>query len=445
MQKIRIFLALLLFGAVSMVSALTVESILGKDGSFFKMADGDVFLSANSPYYRYFRWVSGDRYQARYPGWKNSPRDLTFADQTLAEALFRFDKDRSLKSIDLSIFNRGDNGDIPYAQFEDQRDKIKNHISSQTKQPSVRKTGKLASGMRIERQIWIADGLAYVLRSSMTKGRSKKENRPEFIQLEIKPFDPNKDPRKTSVQHSDRSAIQSKKDLVENVVRQRNNTVFIDHIPMVDQGEKGYCVVAATERVMRYFGINTVNQHLLAQLTSSSRQEGTSIDAMLEAVGDAGSKLGVYLSEEYCLIEDYNDVKHLVRDYNRQARRNDVPKVEIVQFGNQIDVLRTISSMDPKTYIQIRSKSRDVRNFKKLIQKNIDKGLPLAWSVFLGIVPEINLKQAIGGHLRLIIGYNFAADKIIYSDSWGAGHEKKEMDLKNACAITQRILLFRPR
>jgi hypothetical protein len=37
---------------------------------------------------------------------------------------------------------------------------------------------------------------------------------------------------------------------------------------MVDQGEKGYCVVASVERVLRYYG-GTVDQHELAQIANS--------------------------------------------------------------------------------------------------------------------------------------------------------------------------------
>ena len=34
---------------------------------------------------------------------------------------------------------------------------------------------------------------------------------------------------------------------------------------MVDQGQKGYCVPATVERVLRYYGINDLNMHQLAE------------------------------------------------------------------------------------------------------------------------------------------------------------------------------------
>jgi hypothetical protein len=43
---------------------------------------------------------------------------------------------------------------------------------------------------------------------------------------------------------------------------------------MVDQGDKGYCVVASVERVMRYYGA-AVDQHELAQVANSDAAIGT--------------------------------------------------------------------------------------------------------------------------------------------------------------------------
>jgi hypothetical protein len=38
--------------------------------------------------------------------------------------------------------------------------------------------------------------------------------------------------------------------------------------------------------------------------------------------------------------------------------------------------------------------------------------------------------------MRLIIGYNMKEQTIIYSDSWGAGHEKKTLPAAEAAAMT---------
>jgi len=59
--------------------------------------------------------------------------------------------------------------------------------------------------------------------------------------------------------------------------------VVIKDVPMVDQGEKGYCVVAACERLFRYYGIKT-DANELAQLANSSAMYGTSLQAMMESL-----------------------------------------------------------------------------------------------------------------------------------------------------------------
>ena len=46
--------------------------------------------------------------------------------------------------------------------------------------------------------------------------------------------------------------------------------------------------------------------------------------------------------------------------------------------------------------------------------------------------------------MRLIIGYNAKNHTIIYSDSWGAGHERKVMPADTAFAITNGMLVLTP-
>ena len=52
------------------------------------------------------------------------------------------------------------------------------------------------------------------------------------------------------------------------------------------------------------------------------------------------------------------------------------------------------------------------------------------------MVEEEQIPQAVGGHMRLIIGYNSIANEVLYSDSWGLGHEEKRMSLDDAWTMT---------
>ena len=46
--------------------------------------------------------------------------------------------------------------------------------------------------------------------------------------------------------------------------------------------------------------------------------------------------------------------------------------------------------------------------------------------------------------MRLIIGYNTKTNELLFSDSWGAGHEKKRMPLDDAWSITTGLVTIEP-
>jgi hypothetical protein len=65
-------------------------------------------------------------------------------------------------------------------------------------------------------------------------------------------------------------------------------------------------------------------------------------------------------------------------------------------------------------------------------------------ALFLGVLPEKDVPLASGGHMRLIIGYTRAKDGLIYSDSWGAGHEEKRMPFDQAFTMTLGLRMLVP-
>ena len=67
---------------------------------------------------------------------------------------------------------------------------------------------------------------------------------------------------------------------------------------------------------------------------------------------------------------------------------------------------------------RLKSKS-GISRFEKEIEASINEGIPLLWTVTVGIYEEpMRLPQSRGGHMRMIIGYNKAKREIIFSDSW---------------------------
>jgi hypothetical protein len=118
---------------------------------------------------------------------------------------------------------------------------------------------------------------------------------------------------------------------------------------------------------------------------------------------------------------------------------------EIPDPGNFIDVGRIYGAMDFEVLKEARTKSKaDVSRFQRAVQSHIDAGIPLLWSVQLGLSKEPGIPQNAGGHMRLIIGYNTMTQEILFSDSWGAGHELKRIPALDAWAITTGMTTIEP-
>ena len=140
---------------------------------------------------------------------------------------------------------------------------------------------------------------------------------------------------------------------------------------------------------------------------------------------------------------DVRDILGLVKDYNRIAKRDHASLIP--DPGSSIDVPAIYAAMQPAVLKEARTHNKsDLARFQRTAQMHIDQGIPLLWSVQLGMVAEPGLPQASGGHMRIIIGYNSKTQEILYSDSWGAGHELKRMKADDAWTITTALMSIEP-
>lgn len=413
---------------------------LGENNELFS-ATTNSFVLKN----RMFRWVSDKREAARYAAFRNPVR-ATFLGFPVCEAIVTFNGSRPEKFY-LSIYNRGDAGPMEYEAFEKLTDSFNTALTELTGEKGEEQKGRLASNMFLNASFRVANGYLYTVKWS-TSGRSKRDSRPEYLQLEIEKFNPQDDPRKQSLVRVDRSKVERSSNLIDNVRRKTDGTVWIANIPMVDQGAKGYCVAAVAERILKYYGVDDVTQHTIAQI-SGTTDAGTSSRMMLEALGKAGSKFGIRIRSRYSAeIESVEELEKLVSRYNTQARRARLKKIAVVQRGNYVYVGETMAQMDPRIFRKLRcdGESRGMNSFRREIRNRINSGLPLVWCVLLGLVNEKQKTlQPGGGHMRLIIGYNDKDDTIVYSDTWGAGHEFKTMPLEDAWVMTMRLISIHPR
>ena len=182
---------------------------------------------------------------------------------------------------------------------------------------------------------------------------------------------------------SKKERVIHKKDLAGNVRKNDSGDIWIENIPMVNQGPKGYCAPATMERVLRYYGITQITMHQLADVGSTK---------------DGG---GTYL-----------------KNLNRA----------ITPFRHQYD-------LDMRSCGEVRVSS---------LKRYIEQGIPIIWAMHAnqGAVqfwnrsrqmrprarsPQEWLKTARKfrfpaggqGHFCLIVGCNEKTDEIAISNSWG--------------------------
>jgi hypothetical protein len=141
------------------------------------------------------------------------------------------------------------------------------------------------------------------------------------------------------------------------------------------------------------------------------------------------------------------DLDYSSRKYQSFMRKyNGVSKKMGKRVLDTDNYIYFFGGLDPEVLREVNGKGPTYDKFMKAVKENIDKGVPVMWALQLGLFPENGQKtpQASGGHMRLIIGYNTEKNEIIFSDSWGAGHEKKRMAAPDASAATMGLYLLQP-
>lgn len=439
MHRIVSLLILVLLAFTLNAQQFELRELLDGNDPFTLRADEFV------PKHKFFRWLSAGREGARYAAFKN-PVKLTFLGFPVLEAILYFENNQ-LTKLYVSLYNKGDAGEIDYGKFEMLVARFNEALSRQTGEKGTEQRGRLANNMVLYANFRVSDDILYTVKWSAS-GHLKRDMKPQYLQFEMEPFNPKDDPRKQSLVRVDRTKIETSKDLAANVRRKADGTVWIDNIPMVDQGAKGYCVAAVLERILKYYGIDDVNQHTLAQIMKMQGNGATSA-MMLDALDKAGSKFGIKAKTRYSAeIETIEDLSKLISKYNNLARRAKKKKIAQVQKGNIIFVGQTMAQMDPGIFRKLRCDgySRAMNSFRRDIQSRVNAGLPVGWCVLLGLVNEKQKTlQVAGAHMRLIIGYNAADDTIVYTDTWGSGHEFKTMSLEDAWVMTMRTIYINPR
>ena len=255
----------------------------------------------------------------------------------------------------------------------------------------------------------------------------------------------------------DKHVAKGRKAITDNIIRDPRGDVFVDNVPMVDQGQKGYCAAAAAERVLRYYGLD-IDEHEIGQAAGTSAEEGTSTKDMKDAVDSIGRRfrlatVTLYGDFEKPVEERIQSLEKEVSSYNKVAKKLKKPEIGeniyITRRGSMIeyDPRAVDEAMDPEVLKEMKVNGGLKSKYKKFmadVHQYVNAGMPLFWSVKLGTYPETDLPQARGGHMRLIIGYNDKKKELLYSDTWGKGHELKRMPADWAWTISRCLMVMKP-
>ena len=384
-------------------------------------ADGSLWGSDMAAFNRQFagaRYAQVDEHTLRF----TRKSSVKFGELNLTELLVSFDPEtKKVCLLQGSVYNKGDDGPMEKEMFTDT---LKSAVEALNTLTGVagkpHRVSKRDAGIKLQATLWQTEDCAILLEAAASGKR--KDYTSEFIRVAIGPDE-------EALERGGSQDVTHRNALREKVKKEDNGDVWIEGIPMVDQGEKGYCVPATVSRVFAHYGMDGVDQHTLAALCKSSGANGTSTDVMARALGDISRSFHMRVNPlDKITYADY------ISAYNAAAKKLKKPLINP----------RREPMFDPDVLMEARAgKDIMVRKWMKPITKAIDAGLPVLWSVVLAF-PEQGMQQAGGGHMRLIIGYNEEKGTIIYSDSWGAGHEKKEMPAEQACAMSQLRYILKP-
>lgn len=351
----------------------------------------------------YFEWMTTSRDRAVFmkQPFTNLRVDLKiFGGELPVEEVVVDFLEGKLNGITFSLYNRGDSGEIKTDEFQRRFKLCGSKVSDMLQvRPTARKADA-AQGLVSEGWTWVSP-----------KGMAMLEHNPEanqgnveFLRLKIAPRDAK---GAFAAAFQGRSMAAKLSDLPKNLTKAANGDVHIKGIPMVDQGPKGYCVVASAQRLFEYYGI-PADQHQIAQVAGSDAQKGTSTVAMAEALG----KIDFRFKTRFKILG--------------MLAETGLSEVD----ERKMTVGKPVSESD----------------FAKNIHRYIDEGIPLLWGLALGKYPEEpSIAQQEGGnHMRMIIGYNDKTGHVLFSDSWGAGHELKRMKMGDAYNATHGLFAMSP-
>ena len=370
-----------------------------------------------------FSWLSSNK-----DGLRAVPKEFKLLGREVGEVVIRGRDSRPVEAT-VSLFNRGDDGEITFASYDAKMKEWKGMIDTKMTGVRAETRNTQVGAVPVTGFSWKKGNTAIALEGSVGKDKRAEFLRLRFVSLSAAKEAPNKMAKRNT--------------FVENVKKDDKGFTYISGIPMVDQGEKGYCVVATIERVARYFGVQ-MDQHEMAQLANTD-ENGTDGDAMKKAFQKVTGK--IHLRTLELVKYDDGQIKRDLRNYNTAAKKAGVKTFD--EDPEDFNPLRFWFDAHKETFRDMKRTQAGYSVFSRKVKEYVDQGVPVCWTLFLGMFKEGDLPQSFGGHMRLIYGYDYtspdpANHKIYYTDSWGEGHEQKTMRVDEAYSMTMGLYVMLP-
>lgn len=358
---------------------------------------------------------------------------LKFFDGKVEAEEVNFDfKSDALAMVTISVWNKGDSDDdLNEKRFQQKVTDLTKALGEKLAVRSQDLGRDPKSASKAERVRWETKDTMVQLEHS--SARSREEGfRGEFIRVRLAP----KTRMAVGGATNANIAKVTQADLLSRVKKTESGDVYVDGVPMVDQGEKGYCALATSERVMRFYGIEC-DQHDMAK-ASGGDAFGTNPEELQEALHKLQGRFKIRVRD---LIHwDIKDYLRFTEVYNREAKRVGARQCPENYFWT------SFRGLDKDALREARTKGAGYERFVKNVKDFTSRGVPLLWGLELGIYPENGepAQQSGGGHMRLILGLNEKTNELLFSDSWGAGHELKRMAIKDAYVVTKGLYMIEP-
>ena len=345
----------------------------------------------------------------------NTSTDLLLFDDAVnaEEASIEFRHGKAAK-LTLTLLTRGNSGDVTAEKFDAVFKATGRALGALLK---VQPTRTIPAGRNLLKEqgyLWTTPHTLALMEFNEDAPKGKVE----FLRVKLMPASGRAELLNLAG-IGDNATTKSRSSLSSNIKRDlASGDIYLTGVPMIDQGQKGYCVSASCARIFNYMGVKC-DQDEIAQVVKNDAERGTRPSDMYAALRKIDQRYNMRVK-----------VVKLPRNYGLAGMRD--VEIERAWKGDLV----------------------------KLIQDNVNAGIPLLWAVELpssplvmsargsgsgGLRPVvIQDRQSGGGHMRLIIGFNTKIGEVLFTDSWGAGHELKRMTVAEANQMTQAVFTMQP-